>query len=270
MEPGDLDQGLALEVEAASSGELKQSVVLLMRPDRLPRATVTDERGVVHSRVISYVDLLATLDGSTVIDQLEREPMRRLSLPPLSPGTLLLDLLERASGTSYVATGVLPRGIHLFTVERGRPPEISTYRVALPPVVYRALYHEQRRCVTELSLALLSPEHKGEPALGMETFHWPFSNVYSTFQGVVEGVCWHRKEQIELSLHEIPEKLVRRFMSIPNEADRYSRDLTHGSPHKGYEELLEAIERRGGVPHDWLVPSGLTVRELHEQKGRKD
>jgi hypothetical protein len=108
LEPGDLDQGLALEVEAASSGELKQSVVLLMRPDRLPRVVVTDERGVVHSRVISYVDLLATLDASTVIDQLEREPTRTLSLPPLPPGVLLVDILERASGTSYVVTGVLP------------------------------------------------------------------------------------------------------------------------------------------------------------------
>jgi hypothetical protein len=270
VKPGNLDQGLALEVEAASSGELKQSAVLLMRPDRLPRAVVTDERGVVHSRVISYVDLLATLDGSTVIDQLEREPTRRLSLPPLPPGTLLLDVIECSTETSYVITGVLPIGVHLFTLERGLPPEVSTYRLALPPVVYRALYHEKRRCVTEFSVALLSPDLEGEPAPGTETFRWPFSNVYSTFQGIVEGVCWHRKEQIELSLREIPEKLVRRFLSIPNEADRYSRDLTHTSPHEGYEELLEAIEKGGGIPHEWLVPSGLTVRELHEQKGRKD
>lgn len=78
--------------------------------------------------------------------------------------------------------------------------------------------------MTELSLALLSPECKGEPAPGTETFRWPFSNVYSAFQGVFEGVCWHRKEQIELSLHEIPEKLVKRFLSIPNEADLYGRD----------------------------------------------
>lgn len=118
MEPGDLDRGLALEVEAASSGELKQSVVLLMRPDRLPRATVTDERGVIHSRVISYVDLLATLDASTVIDQLEREPTRRLSrparcssisssarpvLPTSSPAS------SRAASTSSPLRGVGPR-----------------------------------------------------------------------------------------------------------------------------------------------------------------
>lgn len=270
MELDDLDRGLALEVEAASSGELRQSVVLLLRPDRLPRAVVTDEQGVIRSRVISYVDLIATLDGSTVIEQLEREPTRTLSLPPLPPGTLLLDLIERASEISYAVTGVLPAGEHLFTLERGLPPEISTYRISLPPVVYRALYHERRRCATELSVALLSPELEGEPAPDTEIFRWPFSNVYSAFQGVVEGVCWYRKDQIELSLREIPEKLVRRFLSIPNEADRYSRDLTHGSPHEGYEELLEAIERKGGIPHDWLVPSGLTVRELHEQKGRKD
>jgi hypothetical protein len=268
VDVSDLKRGLKVEAEAAAAGEVRESVVLLLRPDRLPRAVVTDARGVVRSRVISYVDLLATLDRSVVVGQLEKEPTRTLSLPALPPGALLVDLTERASGNAYTVTGTCPPAEHLFALEQR--DETTTYRINMPRIAYRALWHEKKRCVTELSLALLSPELEGEPTPETELYRWPFSNVYSTFGGVREGVCWYGKERIELSLSEIPEKLVRRFASVPNDADRYSADLTHNAPYGSYAGFLEAIEEGGGIEHEWLVPCGMTMEQLHRQDGRED
>jgi hypothetical protein len=287
----DLNENLRVEVEAALAGEVPQSVVLLQCPDRLPRALVTDVYGVTHPRVITYADLLGTLDQSTIIDQLEHEPERRLPLPQLPPGTVLVDLVERAAtsvpnstGTtgsnSYVVTGVLPARTHLFTLQSGpafgeeqTDKETSTYEIVLPPIVYRALYNEALRNVTELSVALLSPELEGDPAPHTQVFRYPFSNVYSNFQNVVEGVCWYQKQDITLSMHQLPD-LVKRFVSIPNDPTHYTRDLTHNAPAalelKGYAPFLEAIEKGGGIPHDWLVPAGLTIQELHQKKGRTE
>lgn len=269
----DLDEGLKVEVKSALAGETPQSVVLLQRPDRLPRALITDEAGVCHSRVLTYADLLGALDQSVTIDQLEREPERRITLPHLPPSTVLVDLIERAAegANSYVLTGVLDAQEHLFTLE-GSPgtdgeQETATYQIDLPPVVYRALYNEASHSVTELSVGLLSPETDGNPAPETTVYRWCFSNVYSEFGGVMEGVCWYQKEGITLAPHRLPE-LVRRFVSIPNYPSRYTRDLTTNSPHTGYAELLGAIEKRGGIPHEWLVPAGLTIQELHDQRGR--
>ncbi len=271
-----LQENLQVEVESATSGEVPCSAVLVLRDDALPRALVTDEMGVVHPRVISYVDLLCTLEESVVVEQLKKEPVHTVSLPPLPHGTVLADMTERASSNSYVITGVLSAAEHLVTLREshypggGDDPEVETHAINLPPIVYRALYEARRRSVTELSVALLSPEHAGDPKPDTEIFRYCFSNVYTNFQGVREGVCWYQKESIELELADMPEKLVRRFVSVPNNPLSYSRDLTHNSPHRGYSELLTAIEENGGIPHEWLVPAGMTIRELHEQSDRKE
>jgi hypothetical protein len=83
-------------------------VVLLLREDELPWALVTDSGGVAHSHVLSYVDLLATLDGSSVIEQLASDAVRTTKLPPLPEGTLLVDTDERLS--SRTVTGTLLSG----------------------------------------------------------------------------------------------------------------------------------------------------------------
>jgi hypothetical protein len=75
---------------------------------------------------------------------------------------------------------------------------------------------------------------------------------------------------VDLALSEVPDKLVRVFVAIPNDADRYAGDLTHNAPYGGYKSFLEAIEEGGGIPHEWLRPCDLTIRELHEQKGRTE
>lgn len=271
-----LQANLQVEVESAAAGEVPCSAMLLLRDDALPRVLVTDEKGIVHSRVISYVDLLSTLEESVTVEQLAKEPVHAISLPPLPTGTILADVIERASSNSYVVTGVLPASEHLITLREshylggGDDPEVETHALNLPPIVYRALYQETRHAVTELSVALLSPEHAEDPGPDTEIYRYPFSNVYTDFQGVKQGVCWYQKDAIEADLAEIPEKLVRRFVSVPNNPLSYSRDLTHASPHTGYSKLLAAIEDLGGIPHEWLVPAGMTIRDLHEQSDRKE
>ena len=255
-----------VEAEAALAGEIERGVVLVFGPDRLPRALVTDKDGVVHRRVISYVDLVATLDRSCVVTQLRQEPTRRLPLPELPSGAVLVDVLEKASGNAYLLTGTVPEGEHLFALEQGG--ETTTYMLRLPRICYRVIWHEARRNITEFSLALCSPQQAGEPTADTPLYRWPWSNVYDNFSGVLEGVCWYQKGSVDLALSEVPEKLVRAFVAIPNDADRYAGDLTHAAPYGSYKSFLEAIEEGGGVPHEWLKPCDLTIRELHEQKGR--
>jgi hypothetical protein len=100
-----LRRGLRIEVESALLGETGPAVALLLRPERLPRAVLTDRRGVVAQKVISYVDLLATLERSAVVEQLERVAVRSYSLPPLPAGAVLLSVEERPSGATYAVTG---------------------------------------------------------------------------------------------------------------------------------------------------------------------
>lgn len=271
----NLKRSLKVEVQAALCGETKGSVALLLEADRLPRAIVTDAKGVSTTRVVSYVDLLATLDESATVSALTREATHHVELAAPPDGTLLLDLIERASANSYVLSGYAPSREYLFSLEQGfsghEGKELTTYNITLPPIVYRAVWNEETHGVSELSICLLSPGLEGAPTPETELYRWPFSNVYTHFQGVLEGVCWYHKEQIPTSLAQVPEKLVERFVRIPNNADRYSGDLSINTPPDvptSYVGLLETLEARRGVPHDWLVPVGKTVRQLHTQEGR--
>lgn len=196
----NLTKGLKVEVQAALAGETNSSVALLLKPDRLPRAVVTDSRGVVHSRVISYVDLLATLDAATTIGALTQDATRHVPLHTPPDGTLLMDLIQRASSNSYLLSGYVPSEEYLITLEQTTPgqseKETTTYDVSLPPIVYRALWDEVSGSCSELSIGVLSPELEGKPSATTEVFRWPFSNVYTSFGGVLEGVCWPAKGSI--------------------------------------------------------------------------
>ena len=242
-------------------------MVLLVTPYSLPRALVTDSRGVTTPKILDYVDLVSTLDSSAAVTELEKDPVRTLPLPGLPAGAILMDLHERPSGNSYIVTGALPPETHLFVLDESG--ETSTYEVALPHVIYRAVWDEKTSSVSALSLALGSPDLAGEPSSSTELYRWPFSNVYHHFGGVLEGVCWPSKSQVTLDLSEIPDRLVRQFTGLPNNANRYTRDLSHNAPVAGYRAFLELLEKRGAIDHDWLEPANMTVKDLHEQKRRK-
>ncbi|MEW6635352.1 MAG: hypothetical protein AB1425_00900 [Actinomycetota bacterium] len=262
-----LKRGLRTEIERSLAGEAGASVVLLLREGSLPMAAITDAHGTVHKKVLSFVDLLAALDGSSVVDQLEKEATRTLSVPPLPPHTLLLALLERPSGFTYVLTGFVRPRVHLFVLEHAG--HTTTHELPLPHLVWRAVWEERTRSLSSLSLALCSPHlDGGEPTAATRLYRWPFSNVYDRFGGAMQGVCWPTMRQLTLDLPEIPERAVLGFVGIPNNADLYGRGLSHNAPHSGYREFLEAIEERGGIDHDWLIPADLTVRQLHEQRRR--
>ena len=283
MESERLKRNLKTEIALALSGESASandgspdglgtlpkgpSAVLLVTPYKLPRALVTDSRGVTTPKVLDYVDLVSTLDSSAVVTELEKDPVRTLPLPELPAGAILMDLHERPSGNSYTVTGALRPETHLFVLDN--EGEISTHEVNLPYVIYRAVWDERTSSVSALSLALGSPDLAGEPGADTELYRWPWSNVYHHFGGVLEGVCWPSKSQITLALSEIPEKMVRQFAGLPNNVNRYTGDLSGNAPVAGYRAFLELLERKGRVDHDWLEPANMTVRDLHEQQRRK-
>lgn len=282
MDAGRLKRGLRTEIELALSGEgttsneAEPSVVLLIKPRRLPRALVTDSRGVVTAKAVDYVDLLAALDRSAVVTELEKEPVRTLKIPDLPRGAVLLDVVERPSGASYVVSGFTPPSEHLVVVEGGK--KTTTHEIKLPAIAYRAVWDSRTRHISALSLALCSPDLAGEPNAGTELFRWPLSNVYSSFGfvldggapiDVLEGVCWPTMRSLKMDLAEVPEKAVLGFVAVPNNADGYTRDLSRNAPVAGYRPFLEKIEERGGILHDWLEPCAMTLKDLHEQRRRK-
>lgn len=203
------DIALTLSGEGATGagdGRIEPSALLLMKPRELPRALITDSRGVTTPKVLDYVDLISTLDSSSVVTELEREPVRTLALPELPDGALLVDLIERPSGNSYVLTGTIQPQAHLFVLDEG--DATSTHELNLPRICYRAHWDGRQRNVITLALALCSPALKGEPTAATELYRWPFSNVYHDFGGTLEGVCWPSKKEIELNLAEMPDKML--------------------------------------------------------------
>lgn len=274
MENARLKRGLKTEIQLALSAEgalpgegPEPSVLLLVRQGRMPAALITDARGVSTPKTLDYVDLLTALDRSAVVTELEKDPVREHRIPDLPPGALLLCMTERPSGNSFVVTGTAPPASHLFVVEgEGRT---TTHEVALPHVAYRAEWDSRSRSVAHLSLALCSPDLEGAPSPETELYRYPFSNVYHAFSNVLEGVCWPTMGQIETPLSGIPERIVAAFFAVPNDADRYARDLSGNAPFKGYRAFLEAVEKGGKLDHDWLEPCSMTLRDLHDQKRRE-
>lgn len=261
-----LKRGLKTEIEAAKAGELGRSVVLLLREDSLPLASITDERGVVRNKVVSPVDLLSMLDQSSVVEGLKQEATRVWSAPALPRNALLLDAVERPSGVTYFATGWIEAQSHTFVLDDR--DGTSTHDLFLPHLVWRAVWDEAEARLRSLSLAVCSPELASEPTAETPLYRWPFSNVYGSFGGAAEGVCWPTMRDMPIRLSEVPEKAVKGFISIPNNADLYGVGRSQNSPYAGYREFLRAIEEEG-LEHDYLIPTDLTVKDLHHQNERK-
>jgi hypothetical protein len=168
--------GLKVKLDAA--GDRPPRILLSISRGRLPRAQLFHENGEVETKVLSFVDLLAMLDGSTAISRLERTEERTVELPALPERTLLVSLVERPARRAVILTGWLPPAEHAFLLESrqsGGAPESRSYQVALPHLVYRAVWEEKERRLSSLSLALCSPELKGEPSAGTPLYRYPFS-----------------------------------------------------------------------------------------------
>ena len=303
-----LTDGLRTEIQRASRGECPNSVVVLLSDERLPMLQITNSNGMVANKVISYPELLGALDDSSVVESLKNENRRTTRLPQLPEGTLLVDIHEEPAKRSYTLTGYLPPETYLFCLESHRQSTTVTYEIALPHLVYSALYDETHCRVQKLSLALCSPERgypergypataatderhsatelpggpeaghtRGEgpprlaeedwqkPALDTPVYRYPFSNVYSSYQGVLEGVCWPTLGSVKTTLAGIPKEVVRMFLEMPNNTDLYGRGFSHNGPQQEYTELLEYIEEHG-LPEQYLIPAAMSVAGLHDQQ----
>lgn len=147
-----LGSGLKTEIEQALAGEHRQSIVLLIRDDRLPMVRMTDEKGVVTNKVASLADVLAALDGATTISQLRQDATRRTDLPTLPPNTLLVSMAEQPEGRSFTVTGYVEPETYVFLIDENGVS--STFDIPLPHLVYRAVYDERRSALSALSLAV--------------------------------------------------------------------------------------------------------------------
>lgn len=256
--------GLKTEIQRATGGGLPESVAVILRDDALPRTYITDSSGLVTTKTVSYPDLLAALDGSSVVEALDGSDNRRLALPELPPDTLLVDLHESPAGRTYTFTGYLQPQTYLLSLEGNGSAAISTFEVTLPAVVYRALYSEHQSAVKALSLALCSPELQDPPSPQTALRRFPLSNVFHNNAGgaAPETVCWPALSQRQMYAREIPRAAVRAFLELPGNDDLYGSGLSHNGPQRTYRELLEHLAEHG-VPEEYLLPAGLTVETLH-------
>lgn len=284
-----LGMSLKTEIEHALAGESHRSIVLLLREARLPVAQITDGTGKVTNKVLSLLDMLTMLDQSTSLSQLRQDATRKTDLPPLPPNTLLTSLTETPEGNSITVTGYVEPETYVFVLDQGGITR--TFDIPLPHIVYRAVYDQEKSSLRNLSLALcVEPPDKSEPSDTSETSstatnsgevykwrpdvhsplsRWPCSNVYGSFGGVSEGVCWPGLGSLPMTLHEIPEEAVRRFVRTENNADLYGRGLSHNAPYEDYGGFLKAIEEGGHIQEDYLIPTGTTVEDLHHQRHKK-
>lgn len=262
---GKLKAELRTNIERAAESSCPSSILLLIRDNRLPVARITDECGRVSTKVMSLVDLLASLDRSTVLTQLRRQGLHHTEFPELAPGTLLASVTERPDRTEFAITGYVEPQQYLFVLDEAG--HTRTFEINLPHLVYRAVYNDEKNAVTALSLALARPG-SGTPSADSYLLRWPFSNVYDSFGTVMAGVCWPGVSQIETELKDVPETVVKRFVTTPNNGDMYGRGLSHNAPYAGYGALLEAIESEGAMREDYLTPLGYTASQLHRQEPR--
>lgn len=276
MENARLKRGLKTEVElvlcGGQQGAPEPSVLLLLRQGELPAALVTDARGVTTPKIIDYVDLLSALEGSCVVSELEKDPVRRLSLPALPEGALLLDAIERPSGNSYVVTGVTRPREHLFVTD-GKDGS-TTYDIPLPAIAYRALWHEPSQVLKDLSVALCSPESEEAPTAATELYRWPFAHVYDRDSGPGQPayygrVCWAGLGSVSCELSDVVPAGVEAFVAAPNDAVGHAAHISAYAPTRDYQGFLAATEQNGGLQHDWLEPCAMTIEDLHHQKRRE-
>ena len=298
-----LTEGLSTEIQRAGRGECPESVVVLLTDDRLPMVQITNSDGMVANKVISYPELLGALEDSSIVESLKNENRRITKLPELPGGLLLADVIDEPAKRSYLLTGYLPPDTYLFCLESHRQSTTLTYEIPLPHLVYSAIFDESHGRVEKLSLTLCSPERgyppikdvAGEreqtnspdgpgaglisdegprqspantwqrPALDTPVYRYPFSNVYQSYMGVLEGVCWPTLGSVKTTLAGIPTEVVRTFLEMPNNTDLYGRGFSHNGPQRDYTELLEYIEEHG-LPEEYLIPAGMTVQGLHDQQ----
>lgn len=224
------------------------SIVLYIPPSGPPCAQITDDEGRITPKIISYLDLLYTLDESAVLKELKTDPLKKTPLPPLPPGTLLVDLFQKSSETTYAVTGVLEPATHLFILEYGEA--IDTYELPMPHVVWRAAWTESAHQLRSLSIAFVSPDHEGPVTPDTELYHYPFEHVYAGSDTKPETVCWPALYDLRLELRDIPEKAVVAFLNSPNKAGHAQKidTLLMESGIDTPDELLKEIERRGAIP----------------------
>ena len=248
----------------------RESIVIYLPSSGPPTALLTDDWGRATPTVLSYVDLLYTLEESAVLEELTRDPLEHTPLPSIPPGTLLVDRFGTSRQTDYVFTGVIEPARHLFILEYPVEEEIKTYELPMPHVCWRALWSETHRTLSNLSIAFLSPEHQGSVTPETELYHYPFEHVYAGTGPRLERVCWPVLNMMRVEPRDIPEKAVVAFLNSPNEAGHASKidTLLTESGIETAEELLKEIENRGSIPHDWLTPAAMNIQQLHDQQRR--
>ena len=259
MANAGLKSGLKTEIELALRGEgigggaPEPSVVWLMKERELPRALVTDARGVVTPKVVDYVDLVSILDASCVVSELQKQPVRTLPLPPLPEGALLVDVTERPSGSSYVVTGVVAPREHPFVPDDAR--RSTTHDLPLPHMAYRALWHEATGILEDLCLALCSPDLEGPPSASTEIYRFPFAHVYDheakrDRPARYQVVCWEGLGSVRCALADVVPAGVEAFIAAPNDAVDHADHISPYAPTRDYVGFLDAVEGNGGLKHD--------------------
>ena len=262
---------LALRGEGAGGGVPEPSAVWLLKERSLPRALVTDARGVVTPKVVDYVDLLSMLDASCVVSELRKPPVRRVPLPTLPEGALFVDMIERSSGSSYVVTGVAAPREHPFVTDGAAGP--TTHDLLLPHLAYRVLWHEAEGTLEDLCLALCSPDLEGPPTARTEIYRFPFAHVYDHDARYgqparYQRVCWNGLGSVRCALADVVPAGVEAFLSSPNDAVGHAAHISPYAPTRDYVGFLAAVERNRGLEHDWLEPCAMTIEDLHHQRRR--
>ncbi len=141
-------------------------------------------------------------------------------------------------------------------------------------MAYRALWHEPTGTLTDLSVALCSPEHTGAPAPSTELYRWPFAHCYDWDPAFhrephYQRVCWGALSKVRCPLIGVVQSGVEAFIAAPNDAVGHASHISPYAPTRDYRGFLKTAEDNGGLSHDWLEPCAMTIEDLHHQRRRE-
>lgn len=218
--------------------------------------SITNGERTTQNKAVPLAELLRLLDGSSVVETLRHDSVKRHTLPPLPQGTMHVGMIEYPGDRDIIVTGWTPA--RLWPSKLVERVGGQTFVVPLPPIVWRAQWNETSRKLGGLALTVAHPDERTPPSPESKLYKFPLSNVWGR-----AAVCWPTMTNEQMALGEIAHMGVDIFMGIPYNHELFGVAASQNSPHSDYLEYLGALAAKDDFPAEWLLPAGISVEEFH-------
>src|SRR5215203_2427976 len=170
-----------------AEGPPRAEMQLTIRSGKLPRVRITDEAGLQSFKTISFPDVLAILDQSSVLEQLKVADVNPVTVPDELPqGVTLVSFVQKANTDHEYAivSGTTPPIMRAILLEKEERRIV--YDVDLGEVGWAASWYPATKTLRDMGVYLI----RGRTAEGdRKLYRYPLSNVAGDGQG-----CWPSRD----------------------------------------------------------------------------